>query len=150
VLTGAPLLLTNQLIGIQPNLFRVKTLSLTAVTAWPRDTLSLSLLHEEDDLVALSQGSAGFSDRATSASVTWSHMLSERLNASTYLEYGIYDFSGQAPGSQRFFMLAVSASYGFTETLSGVAQYSFMNRSASMPGQGFIENQALIGLRKSF
>jgi uncharacterized protein (PEP-CTERM system associated) len=150
VLTGAPLLLTNQLIGVQPNLFRVKTLSLTAVTAWPRDTLSLSLLHEEDDLVAVSPGSVGFSDRATSASVTWSHSLSERLNATTYLEYGIYDFSGQPPGSQHFFTLAVLVSCGFTETLSGVAQYVFINRSANLPGQGFLENQALIGLRKTF
>jgi uncharacterized protein (PEP-CTERM system associated) len=150
VVTGAPVLLSNQQIAVQPNLFHVKLFSITTVTAWPRDTLSLSLLHEEDDLVAISPGSFGFSDRGSSASVSWGHQLSERLGGSATVSYNIFDVSGPASGSQHFFTLAVTASYNFTRTLTGVAQYAFLGRTASLPGQAFIENQALIGFRKTF
>ena len=149
-LTGAPVLLTNQLIGVQSNLFRVKTLSLSAVTAWARDTLSLSFLHEEDDLVAISAGSIGFSDRGTSAGLTWEHDLSERLKGTASLSYNIYDVSGPAPGSTHFFSLGISAAYSFTETLTGIAQYALQSATATLPGQAFIENRVLIGLRKTF
>ncbi len=149
-ITGAPVLVTNQLIALQPSLFRVKSLSVSSVTAWPRDTVSLSFLHEEDDLLAISAGSFGFSDRANSATVSWAHSLSERLSGTANVSYGAYETSVASLGSQRFFSVILSGSYAFTETLTGVAQYVLIDRTANIPGQAFIENRALIGLRKSF
>ena len=44
----------------------------------------------------------------------------------------------------------VAIRHNFTETLSGIAQYTFTDRVANIPGLSFTQNVFLLGLSKQF
>ncbi len=159
--TGAPVLLTNQLLGVQNGLTRQKRLSVTMTTSFERDTVSLTALHQSQSLVSVSPGTSGFSQNGTSAGITWTHALTPVASSSVYAQYGTV--SSSAPGvigssSGPTFTAAVSLAYSFSESLTGSIQYILTNGNFGtrggqpfpFPSQSVLQNIVVMGLLKRF
>ena len=150
-MTGAPLLLTNGFFGQQDQLYRETIASATSLTVYARDSLSVSVLHEDDRLVAADGLSTGsYSQSGTTGSVTWTHQITPRLTGTAYVQYGDRSLAGSAASEQNVLTVATSATYALGPGLAATAEYTFTNQGSSVGGQGFLQNIILVGLRKTF
>ena len=85
----APLFVSNNLLGLNNNLYRVRTLSVNAVTAFDRDTVSLYVFSQEQTPVAVATaGQTAQKLDGISGGATWTHALSELSTASLHADYG--------------------------------------------------------------
>ncbi len=158
--TGAPVLVVNQLLGVQNGLVRQKQLMLRTSTGFERDTVSLNALHQSQTLLSVSSGLSGFSQSGTSGGITWTHDLSTAASSTLYLQYGVLSFSepGAATGSQRILTGSLALTYNFSQSVSGTIQYVLTNnislgstvQPTGLPAQGFLDNVVLLGILKRF
>lgn len=159
--TAAPLLLTDNLLGNQNNLYRLRRFSATSATSYDLDTISLNVLFEKESLVATGIGFTGYSDSGVSGSVSWTHLINETTSTLASVQYGTRNFSGlstgvqaitglSSAGTEQVFTLNASLSHAFSPTLEGSVHYTLNNRPSSTGEQGFLQNIALVGLRKTF
>ena len=159
--TAAPLLLSDNLLGNQNNLYRLRRFSATSVTSYDVDTISLNVLFEKQSLVATGLGFTGYSESGVSGSVGWTHLINETTSTLASVQYGTRTFSGlgagvqaitglAGSGTEQVFTLNASLSHSFSPTLQGSVQYTLTNRPSSAGEQGFLQNIALVGLRKTF
>jgi uncharacterized protein (PEP-CTERM system associated) len=159
--TGAPVLLANQLFGVEDGLFRLKQLTLTATTSLERDTISLMVSHQDYSLVSISPGTSGFSQRGTSGGISWTHALTPDASSTAYVQYGT--LSSPSVGtlgssSEEVFAADLSLSYNFTKSLTGNIQYMVTNSNFGAVGakpvllspQTVLQNIVLVGLMKTF
>ncbi len=154
--TGAPLFLVNNTLGASGNntLYRNKTLSGTAVMSLDRDTLSLQLLYQDRQSIASTNLSGSESSSGFSAIVGWQHQINEDLSTNAYATYGrqngqqvVFGLGGEIEDT---YSAQASVRYNFTPTLSGIAQYTFVDRISNFPGRSFTQNVFLLGLSKQF
>lgn len=148
--TGAPVLLADQLLGVQDSLARVRSASAGVILTWPRDTVTLSVLHDSRELLSSGVAGTGYSDTGTSGSVAWSHELTPVWRSNVYAQYGGRSISGLGDGSETVLSLGASTAYQFSETLTGVAQVSHITRTSSLALRGLDQNAVLLGLHKRF
>ncbi len=178
--TGAPVGSTSDFFGTQNGLFRLRRFSASGFLLLNRDSISLSVVNEQrtnlssvafdpnfsalnssiGNVVVLPPGS---STSGTYGTVSWQHELSPVLTSTASFQYGVQSVgqngSGGSQPSTRTLSVTAGLGYQFTETLTGSARYSFTERSGgygqpifgTTNGNGsVIENQVLVGLRKSF
>ena len=151
--TAAPLLLTDDLLGLQNSLYHLRRFSATSITTYDTDSVSLNVLHESRSLVSTGIGYAGFSDKGTSAGVSWNHVLNETTTSTLAVQYGTTSYAGVnggLGGSEQVFTVNAVLSHAFTPTISGTLQYLLTDRPVSGQEQGSLQNIALVGLRKTF
>ena len=158
--TGAPIFITNP--GIVNNgnntLYRNRTLTSSVSTALDRDTISLQFIYQQQTQVASSTTPAtnafftGSNDNWNGA-VTWTHDLSRDIQSNVYVGYGEQNFAsvgnfGQT--NQHFTSVQASLTQAFTDSLSGIIQYTYSDRRSNFPGQSYAQNIFLIGITKHF
>lgn len=147
--TGAPVLVGNQLLSQQNGLMRNSTLTASLVTTWPRDTLSFSLLQDQQKLLANAPGMIGFSQESWSGGVGWAHSLTPRLTAASYLQIGSTNSEDVGTGWTPVLGGQVSLAYQLTPTLSASLVYQFTNQWASVGGNT-LQNMAIVALQNTF
>ncbi len=155
--TAGPLFVSNNLLGLNNNLYRIRTLSVNAVTALDRDTVNLYVFRQEQTPVAVATaGQNAQTLTGISGGATWTHALSEVTNANLHADYGTSSGSGgflgvTAPSSsQAIFDVSASLTHQFTPSLSGLAEYVYTHRTSDLSNQGFVQNLFLVGVQKTF
>ncbi len=146
--TGAPILLTNQLLGTQSSLLRIRQISAGTTTTWSRDVLGLSFLDDQEKLVSTSPGVAGFSQNSLSGSISLSRALTPRATALTYLQYG-RSTTALNGGTSPVYSGQLSLVYRLDPTLSANAQYT-ITRQIVFDGGTDLINSVGIGFIKIF
>ena len=151
-ITGAPLMISDSLLGQQDSLYRLKQFTATIVTALNRDTISLALESESRTIVSSQAGSnqGNFSDEGSSANLTWTHELTPVMSASANLLYATTTTKTTPSTTQQSVSAGVQTSYAFSPSLTGNAQYYVMRNSSNIPQGSYVANVILVGLRKNF
>ncbi len=154
--TGAPAFNAMSALGISgnSNLYRNRTFSVGGVTNLDRDQLSLQAFLQDRKLVATTNTYGASSSTGVSAVATWQHQVSEATSTTVGLSYGRQDgsqfFGGISTAVEDTYAAQASVKYNFTETLSGIAQYTFIDRHTNVPGLSFTQNIVLVGVSKQF
>ncbi len=159
--TGAPTVVSDQLLGVQNNLYRLKRATVTAATSYDRDTFSLSAEQETRTVVTSTVVGAGFSDHAISVNGTWTHALTPLLTTNTSLYYSHTGTQTTPVITNDTIGLNIGTSYQFSPSLTGTLQYYVNDRTSNQNsnqanvlnpgfyGQGGLQNAVIVGLRQS-
>jgi uncharacterized protein (PEP-CTERM system associated) len=150
--TGAPLILTNNFFGTQNSLYRTTRLSMTGALLLERDTISVSVTHDDYKVIDGQPGSVP-SNSGVVGSLAWTHTFSEALTSNTYLEYGTRNASGSGfagGNNQTSYAVSVGLNYAFTETLSGYTQYAHTGATGNTFGIPPSRDVVIVGLHKAF
>ncbi|MCR0985100.1 TIGR03016 family PEP-CTERM system-associated outer membrane protein [Roseomonas populi] len=148
--TGAPTAqpFSDSLLGVQSSLFRIRRGAISISQLWPRDRITLTLSREERRPVSVEVGTTAFSQRGTSASLTWSHELTPSMVAIGNVQYGRFT----SPGTGRGDVFSASATLAaqLRPGLSAFAQYALTTRSDDFDSGRALQNVVLVGLRQTF
>ena len=148
--TGAPTLVSDQLLSLQNDLYRVQRFSASAVSTYARDVFSLTVEQENRNEVASASSTPGYSDRGTSIDLSWSHDLTPKLTVTTTLRYS--DTRAQTVPVSKYQTagLDLDTGYAISPSLTATFSYLIRNVSANSAGQSSLQNAVLVGLRQSF
>lgn len=158
-ITGAPLITSGNAFGTQDALYRARRFSITGVLLRPRDTYSISVVNETDTVLAgfATAGTGpGGTYGGTYGTISWQHDLSPVTLTNVFLQYGVNSTQTviNQPGSndnEQFLAVNATVTYLLSQTVSTYASYSLGGRfGSSVSGRNYVENLALIGLRKAF
>lgn len=146
--TGAPVLLTNQLLSLQSSIVRNAVFSASLITTWPRDTVSVSFLNQQEKLIANAPGVSGFSQNSWSGSVAWTHTLTPTLAATSYFQLGETNSRALGSGATATVTGQLSLVDRLTPTLTGVISYGISNDA--VVGGNALQNIVIVALQKTF
>ncbi|HEY6432959.1 MAG TPA: TIGR03016 family PEP-CTERM system-associated outer membrane protein [Acetobacteraceae bacterium] len=150
--TGAPISIVNSLLGINDNLFRTHQLVATATTLLDRDTISLSLQHENREAVATGPGQTtpAVGDVSTTGTATWRHEVSDRTLLTSSVSYGTRTLGNGSNQDEQFFGVSAILRYQFSDKLTGSVAYHFLDRHSNVPGVSMYNDVLLVGLTRTF
>ena len=148
--TGAPTLVSDQLLSLQNDLYRVQRFSATAISTYARDVFSLTVEQENRNEIASASSASGYSDRGTSIDLSWSHDVTPNLTLTTTLRYSDTRTETVPVSKYKTAGLDLDASYAISPSLTATFSYLIRNVSADTAGQSSLQNAVLIGLRQSF
>lgn len=148
--TGAPTAqpFSDSLLGVQSGLFRIRRAALSIGHSWPRDRFTLTVSHEERQPVSIQVGTTAFSQRGTSASLSWSHELTPATTAIANVQYG--RFTSPGAGNGDVVSASVTLATQLRPGLSAFAQYAVTSRGDEDASGRALQNVVLIGLRQTF
>jgi uncharacterized protein (PEP-CTERM system associated) len=125
-----------------------------ATLSLDRDQITLQVSWQDRQIVATTNRFGASSSSGFSGLVGWQHQLNPDTFGSVYLSYGRQNgnqfFAGLGNEVEDTYAAQVAVRHNFTETLSGIAQYTFTDRVANIPGLSFTQNVFLLGLSKQF
>ena len=148
--TGAPTLVSDQLLSLQNDLYRVQRFSISAVSTYARDIFALTVEQENRNEIASASSAPGYSDRGTSADLSWSHELTPNLTLTTTLRYADTRTETLPISRYRTTGLDLVTGYAIGPSLTATFSYLFRDVTADAAGQSSLQNAVLIGLRQSF
>jgi uncharacterized protein (PEP-CTERM system associated) len=148
--SGGPVVLpfSNSLLATQNSVSRNKRAVVTLTQRWPRDSISLSLLYDDRQPITAARGTAAFAQKGFSASLAWSHELTERTTASAYLQAGLNENPGG--GDSTIYTARLRLNHAISTSLVGWMEYGFNSRSNALSGGDTTQNLFIIGLRQFF
>ena len=152
--TGAPLYIGNSLLGVQSNnLYQYKQFTFTATTVLDRDTLQFSVQYTDNSLTASGDATApGYSQAGTTASLSWTHQLSELATLSlgaSYSNLQLTDYEGQN-GTDHVGAMNATWQYRLSETVTLTTQYAFFDRASTIASRSAYQNLLIFGITKQF
>ncbi len=150
--TGAPALISDQLLPQQNELYRLSRFSATAITTYDRDVFSLNVEAERRKVISNGSpvnGLNGFSDRAVFGNGSWTHALTPVLSGTASVFYTSTKSETVPATSFQTVGLNLQTGYALSPTLTGTAGYYVTNQSTNVAGQNILVNAVLVGLRKS-
>ena len=153
--TGAPLIIGNNGLALQPGLFRYDTFNLTAQTNLDRDFLTLALISTTQRSPNSTPTSAATTSRTISGS--WVHELRPDLSLNTVLSYTTQTTSGSSAVGKTI-AASVGLNYLITDSLTGRIRYSYFSRQAgaatainpAFSRLSFSQNLFTVGITKQF
>ncbi len=160
--TGVPIQVNNNFAtGTQLPVYRTTTASATGVLNYDRDIFSVSASHDDQQLLsATAQSSTQFgapvSTSGYQASAAWTHTVSPDLFSNATLQYTTRTVPFRAIGAtgkspdQTTLSLNLSLSYSFSQTLTGMLQYTRINTTGPSFGQPPRHDIATVSLQKTF
>ena len=148
--SGTPILTSNQLLAQQSSLMRQSIFSLSATTTWARDSLSISLLHDQEKLVSTASGFTGFSQNSASAGITYTHLLSDDLHFIAYFDDGTVSSAALSQNSSNRYSGELALNYAVNKTLTTYAQLVLQNQSSVNISSTQLQYSLIFGLNKSF
>ncbi|WP_372620685.1 TIGR03016 family PEP-CTERM system-associated outer membrane protein [Falsiroseomonas sp.] len=147
--TGVPVsLLDDRLRSTQSNVFRTRRATIGLSQAWPRDTFTAALSHEERDPVAVAQGTTAFAEDTSSVTLVWTRELEPGLALTTSGRVGITEREGQDENMSYVFQAGLSKV--ISPRLSGSVQYQFSQRENYFQGGSAVQNTIIVTLRQLF
>jgi uncharacterized protein (PEP-CTERM system associated) len=149
-LTGAPTLqsFANSFLGVQSSLLRIKRATAAITQTWPRNSLTLSVFHEDQRPVAIAPGTTGFAQEGIYGALSWSHSLAPVTNLFGYLQYGRFD--SPTAGSGDLFSANAGLTHQINPKLSAILQYLLIARGSNSTNGRVTQNIILVGLRQTF
>ena len=154
---GTPVQLSNGFYGVQNNLSRVTSASLTATLLLERDAVSASFSRQQRrQLAAASAATAGaLESTGYYSTLSWQRSLWPDLNAFAFVQWGTGENSSPGVPNQTYESLVVSLrlTYSVSETLAAYAQYSWTRQTYFLAAGSAIllpTNLVVIGARKIF
>jgi uncharacterized protein (PEP-CTERM system associated) len=154
--TGAPIGLTNGALRVSGNnnLYQTKTFTGGATVSLDRDQITLQASWQDRKIMATTNRFGASSSSGYSALVGWTHQLNPDTVSNLYFSYGRQNgnqfFAGLGGEVEDTYAVQAAVRHNFTETLSGIAQYTYTDRVANIPGLSFTQNVFLLGLSKQF
>ncbi|HJS87618.1 MAG TPA: outer membrane beta-barrel protein, partial [Acetobacteraceae bacterium] len=149
--TGAPLFLGNGLLSTQDALFRNRTLSLTASTQRERDSIALSIQHQQQTPIGTANpAERGVGEDATTVGASWTHQISERTSLGASASYTRQSFHVTPAVHERVIGVTLGVSHQLSETVTTFARYAFLDRASGYAGRSFTDDVLLIGISKRF
>jgi uncharacterized protein (PEP-CTERM system associated) len=145
--TSAPVSLVNSLSGINNTVYRNHQLTLTATTLMDRNTIALSIQHQNEQPIASTVAQPLVNDTNTSGTITWIRDINIRTTLASSLSYGVRNVEQQ---NEKFFGATASLRYTFTDNLTGSAIYSYYDRGSNVPGESIYENIVLLSITRTF
>jgi uncharacterized protein (PEP-CTERM system associated) len=148
-LTGAPVVLpfTSSFLAAQSSLLRIRRGTASISQTWPRDTVTLSVIYEDEDPVAIARGTVPLAQRGTSGSLTWSHELTPEMSLTAYLQYGVTE---SRRGDEDVYTAGAALFRTLAPGLTGTLRYTLTNRDLTgAPGRA-VQNVLVAGLRQTF
>lgn len=155
--TGAPLLIGNNGLALQPGLFRYDTFTAGAQTGFARDQLALTVIMSKQ---SAPNGSNTVSPTTVARTLTasWTHELRPDLSLNALLGYTTQQVPGSS-GSSTTLSGSVGLTYLMTDTLTGRLRYSHFSRqsasgvlltSAAFNRLNFTQNMVTVTMSKQF
>ena len=148
--TGAPLLLSNPVLGLQSGVFHSKQLTATATTTWERDQLTAFIYDYENVVVGQNTLGSGVSQDTTGANLTWSHELNPLTTANLGIGYARINLGAPTNTTEELLIAGVSVNYQLTSSLISWVRYSFLDRTSPQPQSRVASNTISVGFSKSF
>lgn len=148
-LTGAPVgqPFAGSPFTAQSGVLKVKAATATLSQIYERDTLTLSLSHEERTPIAATSGSTAQAQTAQTATFSWARQLGPRTTTINTLQYGITEAS--ISGDTTRASVSSTLVHQLTETLAGTLSYRLSSRGSNSDNR-VIQNVILAGLRQTF
>ncbi len=139
--TGLPLMLNNNELGLQNDLDRLQNFSSSIVTELATDRLSLNATYQElTSLTGLTPN-----DYYTGATATWNRALNEQNGL--YVSTSYYERGAQHTHS---FYTTASLTHDFSPEMFGAISYSFSYSDMQNPSSTVFRNSLVFSLRKVF
>lgn len=154
--TGAPIGLANGALRVtgNNNLYQTKTFTGGATVSLDRDQITLQARWQDRKIAATTNRFGASSSSGFSGLIGWTHQLNPDTFSNLVLSYGRQNgnrfFAGFGNVVEDTYAVQAAVRHNFTETLSGIAQYTFTDRVANIPALSFTQNVFLLGLSKQF
>ena len=148
--SGIPVILSNQALSVQSDLQRQQIFSASTTTTYSRDSISFSVMREQEKLVAVSPGLTGFSQSGFSGSVNYSHELTEVSSISAYINYSKFQSMAVRNQNPSTYAAAINYTREFSPSLYGNAQYIITNQNIGGFGSTNLQNTVIVGIQKTF
>lgn len=146
--TGGPLFVGNNALGVQPGLYRFENFTATAQTLLDRDQIILGLAYSAQTGTGANAIQANASTVKT-ASLQWLRQLRPDLSMSTYFAYSLQT-GGAYTGNNPSLAASAALQYTFNESLTGIARYTYFERTSSNPTLNLNQSLVILGLTKQF
>jgi uncharacterized protein (PEP-CTERM system associated) len=150
--TGLPLLATNDFIGLSGGVYRLEAASASGALLLDRDTFVLALTRQRQTPLNQAAGQpVPIAARATYGSFSWQHNLSEAVQATFYLQYGVDTASAEGI-LQTSNVLVCSAALGWalSPTLTAQLLYSHTQSTFRAPFPAASADLVMVGATKTF
>lgn len=150
--SGAPLYVGNNILGVEPGLYRYNTLNANLTANLDRDQILLNVNWTQQESVAgtVTNGTT----QGLGGSVQWIHQLRPDLTLTTLVSYTSQQ--GTSYGNSQTIGASVGLQYLITETLTGRLRYSYFGRntqnvSSTFYNQyNFSQNLVVLSISKQF
>ncbi len=149
--TGAPLAFTNNFSGMNGNLSRVSSFSITGALLQDLDTYSVSLQYQSYQTLTSNTINTGPTNSAwVTGTLAYQRQIRDALTGSASVNYSSRVGENVGTASQQTFSLSAGLFYSLSETLSTRAMYTYSHSNSNTPGYGYDMSMITIGLRKGF
>jgi uncharacterized protein (PEP-CTERM system associated) len=157
--TGIPVSLSSNFFGTQPGLYRTTTASLSGVLLLDRDTITLTLEHDERTAVgttspALAPSVGNATGSGTTGSVTWTRQFTEDLSGTAFTQYGVQQqqttVTTGAVRDQNIFTINLSLTYALSKTLGLSGEFTHTNAAYGLATSNRPRDIAIVSVHKTF
>jgi uncharacterized protein (PEP-CTERM system associated) len=148
--SGLPVILSNQTLSVQSNLQRQQIFSISTTTTYARNSISFSVIREQVKSIAVSPGLIGFSQNGLSASINYTHQLTEASSLSAYINYSKFQSVAVSNQNPSTYAAAINYIRQFSPSLYGNAEYIITNQNVGGFGSTNLQNTVIVGIQKTF
>lgn len=162
--TGAPVSIGTNGVGVQAGVFRVKAFTANVTTTLDRDQLSAWLQISENTTISTVAPNAivqfnitappvGSTTQSKTVYASWTHQIRDDWTLGSVASFSTSHTSGS--GNQQSLAASVGMQYLISQTLAATLSYSFFDRlvatsSQTATNQSYYQNLVLVGLTKQF
>src|SRR5271166_5617830 len=157
--TGAPVAIGTNGVGVQAGLFRVKAFTLNVTTTLDRDQFAAWLQLSNNTTEATVPASelqfnitsppVGSTTQAKTLYASWTHQIRDDLTLGSVASFNTSRVSNGV-GNQHSIAASIGMQYLISQTLAATASYSFYDLISSTSTQSYYQNLVLVGLTKQF
>jgi uncharacterized protein (PEP-CTERM system associated) len=147
--TQLPTLITNQLFALQPNnLLRTRLLKADGSLVFDRNTVTLTILRQEQSLVATEIPGTGTSQRATGAGLNLTRAINPLTNGAVAINYSTV--SSPSIATTELLYATATITYALNYATDGLVSYSFISRTSDQARLRLLSNTLLVGITRRF
>ncbi len=147
--TQLPGLITNQLFAVQSNnLFRFRHLTADGSLVFDRNTVTLTVFRQEQNLVATGMPGTGSSQRATGAGVNLTRAINPLTNGSVALNYST--LSSPSIATTELLYATATITYALNYATDGLVTYSVISRTSDQARLRLLSNILFVGITRRF
>jgi uncharacterized protein (PEP-CTERM system associated) len=154
---GTPVQIDNSFYGVQNNLARVTSASVTVVALLNRDSISATFSRQQSHQLATTSTISASDLNSTGwyGTLSWQRSLWPDLNASAFVEWGSNQNTPAGAGQNSdTLVFSLRLDYVVSRTVNAYAQYSWSRQTYTSSSAGAFPalptNLIVIGARKSF
>ncbi len=144
----SPILYSNSLLAAQSSLMRVRLGTAFLSYSWPRDTISVGLVYQDQEPVSVNPGTSAFAQSGISGAVTWWRELTPNLSSVAYVQYG--RTTSRVSGDGEILTASGALVQRLARNLVASVQVLLTQRWNERPGTDVSTAMIIAGVRQSF